>query len=171
VELLHRLKEERPVAFESTRYVEQPTERDLTAHRHDLRELAAIKPVLLDESLTEPSVFDLAVELGWSGVALKTGKGHSASLLFLARASERGMACTVQDLTLPRLAYLHSLGFAARIEGLLGFEGNGRQYHPFVSNSERALHAAAFDPVEGDVSTASLRGPGLGLRIEEAAAS
>ena len=167
VELLRRLKEEGPAAFEATLYVEQPTERELLAHRHDLRELASIKPVLLDEGLTEQSAFDLAVELGWSGVALKTGKGHSASLLFLARAAERGMTCSVQDLSLPRLAYLHSLGFGARAQNVLGFEGNGRQYFPLASASERALHAAAFDPVGGEVSTASLCGPGLGFRIGE----
>ena len=166
VELLRKLKAERPQAFDAVLYVEQPTERDLGAHRHDMRELGAIKPVIIDESLTEQSAFDLAVELGWTGIALKTGKGHSASLLFLAQAEERGMPYTVQDLSLPKLAYLHSLGFAARIDTLMGVEGNGRQYHPFASDRERRLHAAAFDPAAGEVSTASLKGPGLGFGFD-----
>ena len=167
VEMLERVRNARPEAFDAILYVEQPTERDLGHSRHDMRKLGAMKPVIIDESLTEQSAFDLAVELGWSGVAMKSGKGHTASLMFLARASELGMPYAVQDLTLPRFAYLHSLGFAARIDTMMGVEGNGRQYFPLASGVERTLHAEAFDPVRGEVSTASMRGPGLGLRLAE----
>ena len=167
VELLSRLRAERPEAFDAVLYVEQPTERELGAHRHDMRELGRIKPVIIDESLTEQSAYDLAMELGWSGIAMKTGKGHTGSLLFLARAEEMGLPYTVQDLSLPKMAYLHSLGFAARTNTLMGVEGNGRQYHPFASDHERRLHGAAFDPVGGDVSTKSITGPGLGFQFAQ----
>lgn len=167
VEFLTRLKERDPRAFADLLYVEQPTERDLTAHRFDMRRLADLKPVILDESLTSLEDMDLALQLGWSGIALKTCKCQSADLLFLARAAESGIPYTIQDLTNPGLALLQSVGLAARTCTLKGVEGNSRQYFPHVSQPEAAVHPGIFRVEGGQVSTASLQGPGLGFRIAE----
>ena len=66
IEYLKRLKELDAKAFDEILYIEQPTERDLRAHRFDMRKLSAIKPVIIDESLMTLEDFDLANELGWS---------------------------------------------------------------------------------------------------------
>jgi hypothetical protein len=49
VEYLNRLREREPNAYAALLYIEQPTERDLTAHRFDLRAVARLKPVIVDE--------------------------------------------------------------------------------------------------------------------------
>lgn len=167
VELLRRLRERDPAAYDALLYVEQPTERDLRAHRWDMRELAALKPVIVDESLTGLEDFDLAMELGWSGIALKACKGHSASLLFAARARAAGVPYTVQDLTNPGIALTHSAGLAARLYTLKGVEANSHQFFPRTSDPERTVHPGIFERRDGVLHTESLNGPGLGHRIEE----
>ncbi len=167
IELLHQLREQEPSAYETLLYVEQPTERDLHSHYFDMRELAALKPVIVDESLTGLRDMDLALELGWSGVALKTCKCHSMELLIAARCEALGVPYTIQDLTNPGLALLHSVGLGARLHPLMGVEANSRQYYPDTSEPERAVHPDIVTVKNGRVSTQSLRGSGLGYRIGE----
>lgn len=164
VELLHRLRATLPEAYDALLYVEQPTERELRAHRFDMRELAALKPVIVDESLTSPRDLDLAMELGWSGVALKTCKCHSMALLLAARSQAQGIPYTVQDLTNPGLALLHSVGLAARLHPMMGVEANSRQYYPDSSASEALAHPDIVHLHDGLARTHTLRGPGLGYR-------
>jgi L-alanine-DL-glutamate epimerase-like enolase superfamily enzyme len=167
VEYLHRVLEASPQCFEDILYVEQPTERDLTAHRHDMRPIAALKPVIIDESLVGPETFELAMELGWSGLALKSCKGQSASLVLAAKAREAGVPYTVQDLTNPSLALVHSVGLAARLYTLMGVEANSRQFFPnSTTPGEKAVHDGLFVVRNGVASTASLRGPGLGYQMD-----
>ncbi len=166
VDLLHRLRGASPRAYDVLLYVEQPTERDLRAHRFDMRELAALKPVIVDESLTGLEDMDLALDLGWSGVALKTCKCHSMALLVAARAEALGVPYTVQDLTNPGLALIHSVGLAARLHPLMGVEANSRQYFPATSEPEAAAHPGIFSRRDGVARTETLRGPGLGYQIE-----
>jgi len=162
IELLEKLREDEPDAFEAMLYVEQPTERELAAHRFDMRKLAAIKPVLADEGITDVEHLDLARELGWSGVALKTCKGHSSALLYVARCEEEGMPYTVQDLTNPGLSLIHSAGLAARVRPLMGVEYNSRQYIPRANPEVQRRHRAVFTVNEGRISMESIRGTGLG---------
>ena len=169
VEMLEAIREQAPRAYDALLYVEQPTERDLFAHRFDLSEVAKRKPVLADEGISSLHHIDAARELGWSGIALKTCKGFSSALLSVARAREEGLLYSVQDLTNPGLALLHSVGFAARIQPLKGVEANARQFIPSASEREKVVHPRLFQPVGGDVSTESLTGPGLGFRVEEMA--
>ncbi len=166
VELLHCLREREPEAYAALLYVEQPTERDLRAHRFDMRELAALKPVIVDESLTGLADMDLAMELGWSGVALKTCKCHSMELLVAAHCEARGIPYTIQDLTNPGLSLLHSMGLGARLHPLMGVEANSRQYYPDTSAPEKTVHPDIVEIKDGLASTASLRGPGLGYQAD-----
>ena len=110
---------------------------------------------------------DLARELGWSGIALKTCKGFSSALVTTAKAREEGLLYSVQDLTNPGLSLLHSVGFAARIQPLKGVEANARQFMPAASAREAVVHPGIFQTSEGTFSTESLTGPGLGFRVEE----
>lgn len=162
VDYLHRLQERSPLAYEALLYLEQPTERDLSVHRFDLRPVAALKPVVVDEGVTDVDKLDLAIELGWSGVGLKTCKGHSSSLLYVAKAREQGLVLTFQDLTNPGLSLVHEAGFAARIETLMGFEYNSRQFLPFEQPEVIARHQPLFAVREGQVSTETLSATGLG---------
>ncbi len=162
VEYLEKLRELSPAAYDALLYLEQPTERDLTAHRLDMSVVSALKPVVVDEGVTDVETLELAIELGWSGVGLKTCKGHSSSLLYVAKAREEGLVMTFQDLTNPGLSLVHEAGFAARIDTLRGFEYNSRQYLPEAAAEVKARHADLFAVRDGQVSTKSIRGHGLG---------
>lgn len=162
LEFLSRLEEQSPRAYADLLFLEQPTERDLNRHAFDMRALAARKPVIIDESLTSLEDFDRALELGWSGIALKTCKTQSLSLLLVARAVQAGVAYTVQDLTNPGMALVQSVGFAARTSPLGGVEANARQYLPLAGAEELPEHLSLVHPHDGWLCTASIRSQGLG---------
>lgn len=166
VELLQRVRERDELTFRQLLYVEQPTERELTARRLDMRPVAKIKPVLVDESLTGLADFDLALELGWSGVALKACKCLSPELVLAARAEEFAIPYSIQDLTNPALALLQSVGLAARLNPIMGVEANSHQYFPDFSRPEAAVHPGIFRRRNGALDTSTLVGPGLGLQTE-----
>jgi L-alanine-DL-glutamate epimerase-like enolase superfamily enzyme len=167
VELLRRVREASPAASRRIVYVEQPTGRDLRAHRHDMSALARIVPVLADEGLSSDEAFDLALEQGWSGPALKTCKGQTHAILWATKAEALGLPYAIQDLTNPGLALLQSVGLAARTRPLVGVEYNSRQYFPDVAPAVQSVHAPAFVVRDGEVGTASLTGGGLGFRLAE----
>lgn len=162
LEYLHRLREACPLAYDRVLYLEQPTERDLSLHRFDMRPVAALKPVVVDEGVTDLEQLRLAFELGWSGVGLKTCKGHSCSLLYVANARRAGKVITVQDLTNPGRSLVHSVGLAARIDTLMGVEYNSRQYLPLAEPEIRAAHPDLFTVRDGQVRTGSICPTGLG---------
>ncbi len=162
IEYAEKLREASPMAYEALLYFEQPTERDLRVHRFDMSEVARYKPVVVDEGVTDVAMLRLAEELGWSGVGLKTCKGHSSSLLYVAYAREHDLVVTVQDLTNPGLALIHSVGLAARIDTLMGVEYNSRQYLPHAAPELRAKHPELFTVREGRIRTGSLSATGLG---------
>jgi len=167
IEMLQRIRERDPRTFDQILYIEQPTERDLSARRFDMRPLAKIKPVLVDESLTGLKDFELAMELGWSGIALKSCKCQSAELVLASKAEAEGVPYAIQDLTNPALALIHSVGMAARLNPIKGVEANSRQFFPAASERERRVHPDIFTLRQGMVSTLSLQGYGLGYRMEE----
>jgi len=167
ITMMRRIQEASPSTFERILYVEQPTQRDLRAYPHDMTKLAKIVPVLADESLYSDELFDLSLEMGWSGPALKVCKGQSQAVLWAAKAKALDKPYAIQDLTNPGLALLQSVGFAARTYPMMGVEYNSRQYFPSASADVRKAHPEVFTVRGGQVSTASLRGPGLGFRAGE----
>ena len=124
---------------------------------------AQIKPVVIDESLVNLESLLLSREMGYSGVALKTCKGHSGALLMAAAAQKYGMFLCVQDLTCPGASFLHSAGLASRIPGVAAIEGNARQYCPAGNHDWESRFPTMFHVIDGSVGTAVLNGPGLGL--------
>jgi L-alanine-DL-glutamate epimerase-like enolase superfamily enzyme len=167
VEYLHRLREQTPQVYDEILYIEQPTERDLQAHRWDMRPLAQLKPVLIDESLSSVEDFTLALELGWSGIALKSCKCLSMDLLFVPMAERTRIPYAIQDLTNPSLALPASVGLAARTHPILGVEANSRQFFPAANELAATVHPDLYRVHNGLAQTHSLVGPGLGLRVEE----
>jgi L-alanine-DL-glutamate epimerase-like enolase superfamily enzyme len=165
VAYLRTLAEQAPQVYDEILYIEQPTERDLTAHRWDMRPIAQHKPVLIDESLTTVEDFHLARELGWSGIALKSCKCLSADLLFVPLAETARIPYAVQDLTNPSLALLHSVGLAARTHTILGVEANSRQFFPAANDLAAQVHPELYHVRDGVARTHSLCGTGLGMQV------
>jgi len=164
LDFLKKIEKANPQAFERIQYVEQPTHRDLKAHPENrMHKAAAIKPIVIDESLVDYETLLLAREQGYSGVALKACKGHTEALFAAAAAQKFGMFLCVQDLTCPGRSFLHSASLAARIPTVAAIEGNGRQYCPAANKKWVRTFSGMFDIKDGSVATGSLNGPGLGF--------
>jgi L-alanine-DL-glutamate epimerase-like enolase superfamily enzyme len=156
LEYLLKTRKAAPEAFEKILYVEQPVSRDLASHMFNMRKVAEVKPVLADESVTGLESFDLAMRLGWSGVALKTCKCHSSILLLVSKAEELGVPYSIQDLTCPGLSLVHSAGFAARTNPILGVEYNARQYLPSAFKEVQERFPEIFEVRQGKIRTGCL---------------
>jgi L-alanine-DL-glutamate epimerase-like enolase superfamily enzyme len=129
-EYLNQLLAKDTVAFGCLKYLEQPTARDIAANPHDWKQVSQRKPILLDEGLTSLDRLPLAVEQGWSGLALKTCKGHSFALVAAAWAMENNLMLAMQDLTNPGYSAMHSAIFAAYVPTINGVELNSPQFTP-----------------------------------------
>ena len=127
-----------------------------------MHQAAKIKPVVIDEALVDFEHLQLAMELGYSGVALKTCKGQSQALLMGAAALKYNLFLCVQDLTLVGASFLHSAGLCARILKVTAIEGNGRQYCPVANKGWKDKWPSIFKVKNGMLGTACLTHPGLG---------
>lgn len=160
---LARLRERAPAAFDRLLYIEQPTARDLAKDRANVMHRAsAIKPVVIDESLTGVDMLLLAREMGYTGVALKACKGQSQVLLMSAVAQKHKMFLCVQDLTCPGASLIQSVGIAAHTPGVAGIEANSREYVPAANKAWEKRFPGIFDITDGLIRTGDIGGPGLG---------
>jgi L-alanine-DL-glutamate epimerase-like enolase superfamily enzyme len=163
LECLRRVKEATPTGFERILYIEQPTSRDLQKDRANvMHEAAKLRPVVIDESLTDLETLLLAREMGYTGVALKACKGQSHAMLMAAAAQKFGMFLCVQDLTCPGASLIHSAGIAARVPGNAGIEANARQFVPSANAAWEPRFPGLFTIRDGVMNTGQLTGPGLG---------
>lgn len=149
LDYLERLRASDMSAYAALAYLEQPTSRDLRRQRFDWRPVARLKPVLLDEGLTNLADLDEAKSQGWSGFALKTCKGHSFSLAAAAWASRHGMICALQDLTNPGYAAIHAALFGAFVPTINGLELNSPQFTPQANAEWLPRLAPLLDPRDG----------------------
>lgn len=164
LEFMARLEARAPQAWRRVEYIEQPTHRDLAAHRQNrMHAAAARKPVVIDESLVDFESLLLARELGYTGVALKACKGHREALLMGAAAQRLGLFLCVQDLTCPGASLLHSATLAARMPGVAALEANARQYCPAGNQGWAERYPQFFMVRDGSVETGFLTAPGLGF--------
>jgi L-alanine-DL-glutamate epimerase-like enolase superfamily enzyme len=164
LEFLKRVREETPAGFERIQYIEQPTARDLKANRtNTMHEASRLRPVVIDESLTDLESLVLAREMGYTGAALKACKGQSQALLMAAAAQKYGMFLCVQDLTCPGASLLHSAGLAAYVPGVAAIEANSRQYVPAANVPWEPRFPGIFRVTDGTMETGLLAGPGLGV--------
>ncbi len=163
LELLQRLREQSPRGFDRVQYIEQPTSRDLRANpANAMHAAAAIKPVVIDESLVDLETLHLARERGYSGVAFKACKGQTQTLLLAAAAQKMGLFLCVQDLTCPGASLIHSAGLAAHIPGVAAIEANSRQYCPAANAGWDERFPGVFTVRDGVMNTGILDGLGLG---------
>jgi L-alanine-DL-glutamate epimerase-like enolase superfamily enzyme len=163
MEFLSRIHEATPAGFDRIVYIEQPTARDLQRDRANVMHAAArLRPVVIDESLTDLEALLLAREMGYTGVALKACKGQTQAMLMAAAAQKYGMFVCVQDLTCPGASLIQSAGIAARVPGNAGIEANARQFVPAANRAWEPGYPGLFTIHDGVMNTAQLTGPGLG---------
>ena len=162
LEFLEKIKEGSKEAIDRVQYIEQPTHRDLRLHpENKMHRAAAIKPIVIDESLVDFESLLESRRMGYSGVAIKACKGHAEALLMAAAAQKYGMFLCVQDLTCPGASFLHSASLSARIPTVAAIEGNGRQYCPTANRVWEERYPTMFHFTEGTLGTSSLIGAGL----------
>ncbi len=163
LEFLRQVKEKRPAAFERTQYIEQPTARDLKSNpANTMHQAAKLRPIVIDESLTDRESLLLAREMGYTGVALKACKGQGQALLMAAMARKLKMFLCVQDLTCPGASLIHSAGLAAHIPGVAAIEANARQFVPAANKPWESRFPGIFQVKNGRMHTGEINGPGLG---------
>jgi L-alanine-DL-glutamate epimerase-like enolase superfamily enzyme len=165
LDYLIRLREADRGAFDALPYLEQPTSRDILRQSFDWREVAALKPVMLDEGLTSLDLLSEAERRHWSGLALKTCKGHSFALIAAAWAREHGLLLSMQDLTNPGVAAIHSALFAARIDTINGVELNSNQFTPAANAEFLPRLSTLFEPRDGVHVLADANPIGLGSTL------
>jgi len=163
LEFLRKVKEKAPKGFLRIEYIEQPTQRDLKADRKNvMHEAAKLRPVVIDESLTDLETLLLAREMGYTGVALKACKGQSQAMLMAAAGQKYNMFLCVQDLTCPGASLIHSASIASHVPGVSGIEANSRQYLPAANAAWAKTHPGIFVIKNGSLRTAELTGAGIG---------
>jgi L-alanine-DL-glutamate epimerase-like enolase superfamily enzyme len=162
MDMLRQIKEKAPQGFGRIQYIEQPTKRDLKADRANvMHEAAKLRPVVIDESLTDLESLVLAREMGYSGAALKACKGQAQALLMAAAAQKWKMFLCVQDLTCPGASLIHSAGLAAHVPGVAAIESNSRQYVPVANKDWVAKFPGIFIIKDGRMKTGELNKVGL----------
>jgi len=162
LETLERMDAE---AYAALEYLEQPTGRDIIRHAFDWHEVSSRKPVLIDEGLMDEIVFPHILEQGWSGICLKTCKGHSFNLIAGAWAHQHGLKIAVQDLTNPGLAAIHSCLLAQHVPNINGVELNSPQFTPAANAAWLEREPALFSPTDGTHRVSDPLAPGLGSAL------
>lgn len=138
-----------PDALRAIDFLEQPTSRDIIKNAQNWVRVSKIKPVMLDEGLSDMDLLPIAAGQGWSGLALKTCKGHSFTLLAAAWAHARGMKLSVQDLTNPGHSFLHAALLASRLPSVNGAELNSIQFMPEANAGWSDQYPSLFGPFNG----------------------
>ena len=165
LDLFERIDRLSGASFDRVQYIEQPTPRDLS-QRTDMtvHRIARLRPIVIDESLTDLESLLLARQRGYTGIALKACKGQSECLLMGAAGAHYKMFVCVQDLTCIGGSFLHSAAVASRLPTVAGIEGNGRQYCPVGNEPYMKDYAPMFRVRYGTIPTELLDGPGLGFK-------
>lgn len=164
IDFLERLERLNREAVPKIHYIEQPMGRDLRLRKEvTMHRVSRLKPVVIDESLTDLEMLRFAKQQGYSGVAVKACKGISDSILLSAAAKRWGMKIYVQDLTCIGGSFMASASLASRIQGVTAVEGNGRQYCPAGNKDWESLYRPMFKILGGVVPTELLNGVGMGF--------
>lgn len=165
LDFLHRLESADADAMQALEYIEQPTGRDINEHAYDWKRVTAKKPVFLDEGLADLTTLGTAQSQGWSGLALKTCKGHSMMLATAAWGHEHGMALSLQDLTNPGISMIHAALVGAYLPTVNGAELNSPQFTPAANVDFLPRLAPLFEPQHGEHKLTNLSPPGLGSSL------
>jgi len=163
LDFLHEVKQKAPQGYELIQYVEQPTARDLKAHPENMMHQAAkLRPVVIDESLTDVEALLLSRKMGYTGAALKACKGQSHMMLIASVAEKNKMFLCVQDLTCPGASLIQSASLAAHVPGVAAIEANSRQFMPAANEAWKSRFPGIFKITDGTMDTSELNALGLG---------
>lgn len=165
LDYLERLKAADRDAFAAVAYFEQPTDRDFRQHPFDWRPVTKHVPVMLDEGLTGLDMLSEARRQGYSGLALKTCKGHSMLLAAAAWAEQHGMLISLQDLTNPGIALIHAALVGAHLPTINGAELNSPQFTPAANEEIAGRLPDLFEPRSGLHRLPPQIPAGLGTRL------
>ncbi len=187
-----RARSELSTLWENVLVIEQPFDRSiaLTVGKvGELRELARLKPVIIDESDGTLDAYSRAIDLGYRGVSSKNCKGAIRSILNAGltwlnndRGRRSGFTMTGEDLCSVGVVPTQSDLCLAATLGLHHVERNGHHYHPgltYLPEPERRAALAAHPDfyveehgivgphiVDGRLHIASLHGAGFGFAVE-----
>ena len=176
--------------FNRILYIEQPLDRAIALDSDvasGIRAVAAMKPILVDESDGDINSFRLAIDRGYTGVSTKNCKGLIKAVANQALARYRGERTGVshflsaEDLmNLPIVPVHQDLTHIAAL-GIDHAERNGHHYVrglDHLSPAERSAceerHGNLYEPVDsmlalrvdgGRVDVSSLQVPGLGVGV------
>ena len=161
LECLRRIEARSPEGFKRILYVEQPTARNLQANRQNvMHEAARLRPVVIDESLTDLESLVLAREMGYTGVALKACKGQSQTMLMAAAAQKYSCSCAC------RISRVPERRSSTRLASPLGFRRSPASKRTRASTfPRRTSHGSTVFPVSSGSPTdacAPRRSAGLG---------
>ena len=153
----------------SVLFIEQPVKR-ARALEAGMEALAAVRPVIIDESDGDLDAFPRAKALGYAGVSSKACKGVWRSLINLARCKawneEAGTArhfMSAEDLTtLAGVCVQQDLALAALL-GLAHVERNGHHFVDGFAGRPRA-EAERFRTAHPDLYAEAPCGPRLAIR-------
>ena len=130
----------------ATAFIEQPIARDRT-FEEPVHALAALRPVLIDESGAAPDAFARARALGYTGISSKSCKGFYDALANWARAAAWGGRAfmSAEDLTAQAgVSVQQDLALASLI-GCTHVERNGHHYvDGFTGSGASEAEARAF---------------------------
>lgn len=127
-------------------FIEQPVKRQQALTR-DVKALAALKPVIVDESDDTLDVFPRAKALGYAGISSKTCKGFYKSLLNAARVAQwgNGYMMSAEDLTTQAGICVQQDLALVNLIGLTHVERNGHHYVDGFAGAPEAETARFLD--------------------------
>ncbi len=167
INLVERIRRDRPEVLDALCYVEEPFAPELLERGTDVSAVAKWTPCVLDESAHDWRVLEKAHALGYSGVVVKTCKTQTEALLTLSWAKRHGLEVLTQDLTNPMLAQIAHAQLGAHASPGIGLETNSMQFYPDASADEARVHPGLYQRVGGCLDLKTISGPGFGYRIHE----
>ena len=163
LQFLRRVKEKAPAGYERIQYVEQPTARDLKAYPENrMQEAAKLRPIVIDESLTDVEALLLSRKMGYTGASIKASKGQSQMVIVTSVAERHKMFLCGGDMSCPGAALIQSASLPAHVPGVKAIEANARQYMPAANKVWEPRFPGMFRITDGMIRTGELNGPGLG---------
>ena len=193
-ELLERLHDAPMLEtiWKNTLLIEQPLARNIAldnAHTEGIRQLAAKRPVIIDESDGTLGDYPLAMQLGYRGVSSKACKGPIKSILNAGltwRANNHGkedwFIISGEDLCSVGVIPVQTDLCLAATLGIKNVERNGHHYHPglnYLSHDEQQAALAAHPDfysiqggrvvprvIDGKFQIQSLQCQGFGFAVE-----
>ena len=112
-----------------------------------MHEAAKMKPVVIDESLTDIEILMLAREMGYTGAALKACKGQSQALLH-GRGGAEAQDVPVRAGSDVSRRLVHPFRRPGRARGVAAIEANSRQYVPSPTRAgTRSIRACSTSPM------------------------